>query len=230
MSSHGPCFLLAISLILRSKNILLVLFTVLQKDFQSSRLFNTLYFLRSLLQLLSHQLLECLIILVHFVFLFHISSTLLVSSLTMFSNMWMFMRFETFKFLIMWWMVWCEPLHLIHLAFCILQTPTVWPYFQQFLYWRMSGFMLTPQIVVMNLPMLNLWLMRDLALEPLWAFHMSIHIMAMLDFRETFIILSLEARTTLLKMWVFLRTLLISSKVIQELVTSDRYEMPTIFK
>ena len=101
MSSHGPHFLLAISLILRLKNILLVLFTVLQKNFQSSRLFDVLYFLSSLLQLLSHQLLECLMILVSFAFQFHASSTLMASSLTMFPNIWISMRFEMFKFLIM---------------------------------------------------------------------------------------------------------------------------------
>jgi len=67
MSSQGPRFLFAISVILRLKNDLLVFFTVLWKDFQSSRLFKDLYLLRSLLQLLSHQLLECLVMLVSFV-------------------------------------------------------------------------------------------------------------------------------------------------------------------
>ena len=98
MSSHGSHFLLAISLILRSKNVLLVLF--LWKDFRSLRLFETLYFLSSLLHLLSHQLLEYLVILVSFMFLFHALSTLLVRSLIMFSNIWMSKRLETFKFLI----------------------------------------------------------------------------------------------------------------------------------
>ena len=38
--------------------------------------------------------------------------------------------------------------------------------------------------------------------------------MAMLDFGETLIILGLKAKMMLLKMWVFLRILLISSNVI----------------
>ena len=101
MSFHGPHFLLAISLILRLKNVLLIPFTVLWKDFQCSRLFNVLYFSSSLLQLSSHQLLECLVILVSFAFWFHISSTLIVSLLMTFSNIWISMRFKTFKFLIM---------------------------------------------------------------------------------------------------------------------------------
>jgi len=100
MSSHSPHFLLAISMILRSKNVLLVFFTVLQKIFQSSRLFNNLYFLSSLLQLLSHQLLECHVMLVSFTFLFHALSMFLVKLLTTFSSTWMFKRFEMFRLLI----------------------------------------------------------------------------------------------------------------------------------
>ena len=101
MSSYGPHFLLAILLILRLKNVLLILFMVLWKNFQSLELFDALYFSSSLLQLLSHQLLECFVILVSFTFLFYTSFTLLVRLLTTFSNIWMSKRLETFKFLIM---------------------------------------------------------------------------------------------------------------------------------
>ena len=72
--------------------------------------------------------------------------------------------------------------------------------------------------------------MRDLALKPLWESHILIHMMAMSDFGEIFIILGFEAKMTSLKMWVFLRTFLISSEVMHKLVASDRYGMLTIFK
>jgi len=100
MSSYGLHFLLAISVILRLRNVLLVFFTVLQKDFQSSRLFKDLYFSRSLLQLLSYQLLEYFVMSVSFVFLSHILSMFLAKLLTAFSNKRMLKRFETSKFLI----------------------------------------------------------------------------------------------------------------------------------
>jgi len=51
---------------------------------------------------------------------------------------------------------------------------------------------------------------------------MLIHMMAISDFGEILIIPGLEARIILLKIWMFLRTLSMSSNVIQELVTSDR--------
>ena len=130
----------------------------------------------------------------------------------------------------LWWIDWCEPLHLTHFAPYILQTPAVWPHFQQFLHWGMPGSILVLYMIAMNLPMLNLWLIRDLALEPLWESHISTHMIAMSDFGETFIILSFEAKMTSLKMWVFLRMFLISLEVMYELVASDRYGMLTIFK
>jgi len=68
MSSHGPCFLLAISWIFRSKNACLVFLTVFLNCFQSLIYFVTLYFSRSLLQLAFHQLLDCLVILTIFEF------------------------------------------------------------------------------------------------------------------------------------------------------------------
>ena len=66
MSFHEPCFLFVISWILRLKKICFVFLTVLQKAFQSSRLFDILYFSRSLLYLSSYQLLECFVILTIF--------------------------------------------------------------------------------------------------------------------------------------------------------------------
>ena len=54
ISSQGPCFLLAISWILRSKKDRFVFLTVFWKVFQSSIFFKALYFARSLLHLSSH--------------------------------------------------------------------------------------------------------------------------------------------------------------------------------
>lgn len=68
MSFHGPCFLLAISWILRSKKECLVVLTVFLNCFQSLILLNALYFLRSLLYFTFHQLFEYLIILTIFKF------------------------------------------------------------------------------------------------------------------------------------------------------------------
>ena len=59
---------------------------------------------------------------------------------------------------------------------------------------------------------------------------MSIHMMAMSDFGKTLIILGLEAKTILLKMWVFLRIFSVSSDVIQVLVTLDKEGILTIFR
>ena len=66
MSFQGPCLLFKISWILRSKNCYFVFLAVLWNCFQSSKLFEDLYFFKSLLQLLSHQLLECLVMLMVF--------------------------------------------------------------------------------------------------------------------------------------------------------------------
>ena len=66
MSSQGPCFLFAIFWILRSKNCCFVFLTVLWNCFQSFKLLDDLYFSKFLQQLLSHQLLECLVMLTTF--------------------------------------------------------------------------------------------------------------------------------------------------------------------
>ena len=100
MSSHGPHFLLAISVILRLKNVFLVFFIVLWKNFQSSSLFKSLYLLRSLLQLSFHQLLECFVMLTNFVFLFHTLSIPLAKLLTASSSMEISEIFEMSSFFI----------------------------------------------------------------------------------------------------------------------------------
>ena len=86
ISSQDPCFLLAISQILRSKKALLVFLTVFQKVFQSSIFFEDLYFARSLLQSLFHQLFECFVLLTIFEFFIYSDSTMLAKSVTTFSN------------------------------------------------------------------------------------------------------------------------------------------------
>jgi len=100
MSSHGPCFLFAISQILRLKNTHLVFFTVLWKDFQSSRLSDLLYFSKSLLQFSFHQLFECFMTLIIFEFFAHALSTLLVKSLMIFSKWSISDKFDMSRFLI----------------------------------------------------------------------------------------------------------------------------------
>ena len=86
ISSQGLHFLLEISWILRLKKECLVFLTILLNCFQSSNFLEVLYMLRSLLQLVSHQLLECTVILTTFEFLAQILSKELVNSLTMLSR------------------------------------------------------------------------------------------------------------------------------------------------
>ena len=121
-----------------------------------------------------------------------------------------------------WWMDWWRMLHLTHLNLWILYTPAVWPYFQQFLHCSTPEFMCAPWIVAMKLPMLNLLLMRLLALILLCISHISIHTMDMSDLGETLITFGLEVRMMLLKMWLFFRIFSISSKDKQEFDCSER--------
>ena len=72
MSFKGPLSLLEISRIFSSKKDCLVFLTIFLNCFQLSMLWVNLYFLRYWLQLLSHQLLECLVILMIFKFSSHI--------------------------------------------------------------------------------------------------------------------------------------------------------------
>jgi len=86
MRSHSPPFLFMISWIFWSKNECFILLTVFLNFFQSSKLLVNLYFLRSLLQFKSYQLFECMVILTIFKFLSYVSSMMLASKLTTFSN------------------------------------------------------------------------------------------------------------------------------------------------
>jgi len=65
----------------------------------------------------------------------------------------------------------------------------------------MPGFILAPQIVVINLPILKHLLIRLLALLPLWTFQMSIQIIDILDLGETLMTCGFDARTILSKIW-----------------------------
>ena len=91
--------MLATSWILRLKNNHFMSLTVLQKIFQSSRLFKDLYFSRFLLQFLSHQLLECFVILITFEFFSQVLSTALANSLTALSRLDISNRLDILKFL-----------------------------------------------------------------------------------------------------------------------------------
>ena len=73
--------------------------TVLWKIFQFSRLFKDLYFSRSLLQFLSHQLLKCFIILTTFEFLTQALSTALANSLTALSRLNILDKLDILRFL-----------------------------------------------------------------------------------------------------------------------------------
>ena len=94
----------------------------------------------------------------------------------------------------------------------------------------MSKFMLAPWIVVMKLPILNLLLIRYLALNLLWASQMLIQIIDMSDLGNTLIILGFNANTMLLKIWLLFKIFSTLSEVIWELVCLDKYGMPMIFR
>jgi len=87
MSSQELQFLLAISLIFPLKKFCFVFLTVPLNFFQSFSCLNCLYVSRSLQQLLSHQALECLVMLTFLECLYHILSILLASNWTMASRM-----------------------------------------------------------------------------------------------------------------------------------------------
>ena len=108
--------------------------------------------------------------------------------------------------------------------------PVEWPHFQQFLYCSMPGFMLMPWIITIKLPILNLLLMRHLALDPLWVSQMSTQIIDMSDLEDTLIILSFDTNTTSLKIWLFFKKISTLLEVIWELVYLDKYRMPMIFR
>ena len=127
-------------------------------------------------------------------------------------------------------MVWWGPLHLTHFTPWILHTSDVWPHFQQFLHCDTLEFILAPQIITIKLPTLNLLLIRLFAFIPLWASQMLIQTIAMSDLGDTLMTLGLEAKTILLKIWLFFKISFISSEVIQALVCSKRYRIPMILR
>ena len=90
--------------------------------------------------------------------------------------------------------------------------------------------MLMPWIITIKLPILNLLLMRHLALDPLWVSQMSIQIIDMSDLEDTLIILSFDTNTTSLKIWLFFKEISTLLEVIWELVYLDKYRMPMIFR
>ena len=99
MSSYEPCFLFTISWILRLKNACFVPLTVLYKDFQSSRLFDLLYFSKSLLYFLFYQLFKYFVTLIIFEFFTHTFSTILARSFTVFSKWGISDKFVMSRFL-----------------------------------------------------------------------------------------------------------------------------------
>ena len=92
-----------------------------------------------------------------------------------------------------WWFLdlW-EPLHLMHLEPWILQEKVTWPHFQQFLHWGMPRFILVLLTIAIYLPTLKQWLIRHLALLPLWMSHISIYMIDMSDLGNTLIILGFD--------------------------------------
>ena len=129
-----------------------------------------------------------------------------------------------------WLSVRCGPLHLVHLESWIWQTPVVCPYFQQFLHWGAPGFMLVSLTIVMILPTLNHLLMIFFALLLFYVSQISIQTIATSDLGETLMTLSLDARTILLKMWLFLRIRSIFSEEMHMFNLLTKYEIPTILR
>ena len=87
ISSYRPHFLLAISSIFLSKKLYFIFLTVSLNFFQSSNYFDYLYLLRSFWQLLSHQALQCFVMLTFLEYLCHILSTFIVREFTISSSM-----------------------------------------------------------------------------------------------------------------------------------------------
>ena len=94
ISSHGPLDLNKISWIFWSKKECLVFFTVFLNCFQSAKLLIDLWFSRSLLQFISHQLFECLEILTIFEFFSQALSIVVMKELTAFSSNLISVRIE----------------------------------------------------------------------------------------------------------------------------------------
>jgi len=100
MSSQGPWLLLAISWILMLKKILLVILTILLKDFQSSRLLDVLYLSNDCIHSLFYHCLKYFIVLVHLAFFLQACLILDMNRLTRSSNLSQSNRLEESRFLI----------------------------------------------------------------------------------------------------------------------------------
>ena len=100
-----------------------------------------------------------------------------------------------------WFSVLWELLHLTHLEPWIQHDMVACPHRQQFLHWRTPGFILAPQIVVINLLTLKYLLIRLLVLLLLWTSQMTIQIIDISDLGETLMTHGFDARTILSKIW-----------------------------
>ena len=119
----------------------------------------------------------------------------------------------------------------MHLAPWTLHEKVAWPHFQQFLYCGMSGFMFAPWMVAIYFPMLKHLLMSILVLLPLWASHISIQTMAMLDLGDILITLGLDANIILLKIWFCFKINLTSLEVRRSWVLPwEKNGMPIILR
>ena len=119
-------------------------------------------------------------------------------------------------------------LYLMHLEPWILHKNIEWPHFQQFLYYSTPGFMLAPLMVTIYFPTLKYWLIRLLALLPLWISQILIQIIDMLDLGDILITCSLEAKVMLLKIWFCLMMVSTSLELRQSYVmTLDLAQVTT---
>ena len=113
--------------------------------------------------------------------------------------------------------LWCSdlwgPLHLIYFAPWMRHEKVEWPYFQQFLHWETPRFMLAFLIIVMLLPTLKHLLISSFVFWPLCTSQISNQTMAMSDLGEILMILGLDAREMLSKIWFCFRMVLISEEV-----------------
>jgi len=106
----------------------------------------------------------------------------------------------------------------------------VYPYFQQFLYWSTSGFILVSYTVVIYLFTLKYLLIRDLALALLCASQMLIQITAISNLLEVLMILGFKAGVISLYIYIDCRTFLTMSNIIEIFVSFMRYEIPKILR
>ena len=116
----------------------------------------------------------------------------------------------------------CGLLYFWHLDLCAWHVNIVWPYFQQFLYFRTLRFILISLIVAICHPKLKLWLISCLAFMLFCESQILTYTMAMFDFSKALITCRQEANTVSLKRWVVLMTHLIMSSMTERLVSSTK--------